>query len=296
MTPNELPELLAKVVAVAPVALHKFRLRPDGTMAMPYTSPAIAEICGMTPERLGEDFSPAWELIHRDDRGPLLAAIETSARTMTPFSCEWRVRHPERGEIWVACRSNPEPEPDGEVVWYGYFHDITAPKRAEQERLAHLRYREQMDLVNQALTTLGTRSTGRWTDGARAVGRNPDNRSEARPGALRGTRDLRAGARVPAAEGARRGGRRAVLHRLGALSRDGVPEDADDMAIVQTTIVLARQLRLKVMAEGVESEAPRAVLTANGCAAMQGYLFGAPMLPEEMERAFDLQLGAGVAR
>lgn len=68
------------------------------------------------------------------------------------------------------------------------------------------------------------------------------------------------------------------------------------MAIVQTTIVLARQLRLKVMAEGVESEAPRAVLTANGCAAMQGYLFGAPMLPEEMERAFDLQLGAGVAR
>jgi diguanylate cyclase (GGDEF)-like protein len=65
---------------------------------------------------------------------------------------------------------------------------------------------------------------------------------------------------------------------------DGIPEDNDDMVIVQTTIVLARQLRLKVTAEGVETEAQQLFLKANRCDEMQGYLLSKPLLAEELEK------------
>lgn len=57
---------------------------------------------------------------------------------------------------------------------------------------------------------------------------------------------------------------------------EGIPDDSDDVAIVQTTIVMARQLRLKVVAEGVETSAQRAFLKALGCDEIQGYLFAKP--------------------
>lgn len=67
---------------------------------------------------------------------------------------------------------------------------------------------------------------------------------------------------------------------------DGIPDDADDMSIVQTTIILARQLRLNVLAEGVETDAQRAFLKQNGCDEIQGYLYAKPMSAQKAETFF----------
>ena len=53
--------------------------------------------------------------------------------------------------------------------------------------------------------------------------------------------------------------------------------DDDDAAIVRATIDLAHDLRLRVVAEGVESEAQRARLAALGCDAAQRFLYSAPL-------------------
>lgn len=58
---------------------------------------------------------------------------------------------------------------------------------------------------------------------------------------------------------------------------DGVPGDADAMAILQSVVVLARGLGLKTVAEGVEHPEQRDALEALGCDIGQGFLFSAPV-------------------
>ncbi|QRX83149.1 bifunctional diguanylate cyclase/phosphodiesterase [Glaciimonas sp. PAMC28666] len=53
----------------------------------------------------------------------------------------------------------------------------------------------------------------------------------------------------------------------------------DDAAIVAAIVALGRTLDLRIVAEGVETEAQQAFLTELGCDALQGYLFGRPMDP-----------------
>ena len=63
---------------------------------------------------------------------------------------------------------------------------------------------------------------------------------------------------------------------------DGMAEYADKATIVSTIISLGRELKLKVVAEGVETEEQAQLLRLLRCDQMQGYLFARPMLPEEL--------------
>lgn len=63
-----------------------------------------------------------------------------------------------------------------------------------------------------------------------------------------------------------------------------LPDDGEDVAIVQAIIDTSHALGLGVVAEGVETEAQRSLLAALGCDEAQGYLFSQP-LPEEQFRA-----------
>ena len=53
--------------------------------------------------------------------------------------------------------------------------------------------------------------------------------------------------------------------------------EADDQAIVRSIIALAKALDLEIVAEGVESEAQRALLIELGCHQAQGFLFSEPL-------------------
>lgn len=56
-----------------------------------------------------------------------------------------------------------------------------------------------------------------------------------------------------------------------------LPEDADDKQICSAIIAMARNLGLKVVAEGIETEAQRAFLSNLECEIGQGYLFNKPL-------------------
>ena len=60
----------------------------------------------------------------------------------------------------------------------------------------------------------------------------------------------------------------------------------DGLALVSTIINLAHSLKLKVVAEGVETEEQSRLLRLLGCDEMQGYLFSKPVPAEEFEARF----------
>src|SRR5439155_16993543 len=63
----------------------------------------------------------------------------------------------------------------------------------------------------------------------------------------------------------------------------GMTENADHMAIVSAIISLAQALRLKVVAEGVETEQQAELLRLLRCDQAQGYLFSRPLPAQALE-------------
>jgi diguanylate cyclase (GGDEF)-like protein len=66
----------------------------------------------------------------------------------------------------------------------------------------------------------------------------------------------------------------------------GVPGNADDAAIVTAIMSMAHSLGLRLIAEGVETEAQLGFLRRLGCDAVQGFLLGEPVAPEHFVERF----------
>jgi len=67
-----------------------------------------------------------------------------------------------------------------------------------------------------------------------------------------------------------------------------IATDPDDAAIITAIIAMAHSLNLRVVAEGVETEAQRAFLKSHGCDEFQGFLFGHPVSAAEFARSMTL--------
>jgi|GEM_PF-980966 len=132
---REQQERFTTLAATVPGVIYTVRHRPDGSSSYPYASPGITDIFGFTPEELAEDGLQVYRRIHPDDAERVRESMRESREQMTPWRAEFRVRHPERGLLWVDGRSRPVREADGGVLWHGILTDVTERKRAETDLL-----------------------------------------------------------------------------------------------------------------------------------------------------------------
>ncbi len=123
---------LAKLAESAPGALFSACMTCDGSFRMPYASRHIGELIGLSHADIEHDLSTAFDLVHPDDSRNFMESIMESARTLSQWHQEFREIHPIKGEVWLEANSIPELQPDGNIMWYGYLHDITERKNSEE--------------------------------------------------------------------------------------------------------------------------------------------------------------------
>ena len=123
-----------KIVEAVPVAICSFQLTADGRVTMPYASPRIETIYGLSPAALAENASGIFSTIHRDDSERVRNGVAESSRSLTMWRDEYRVLSPENGEIWIEGCSAPVRMSDGTVLWHGYVNDVTDRLRIEEAR------------------------------------------------------------------------------------------------------------------------------------------------------------------
>jgi len=153
---RERDERFKKLSAHIPGMIYQFMRRPDGTYCLPFTTEAIKDIFGCSPEDVKEDFSPIIRVILREDLGRVTDSIDLSAERMTTWQCEYRVQIPGGPVKWLYGESSPEKLADGSILWHGFNTDITERKRAEAE---------QEKLQGQFLQAQRMESVGRLAGG-----------------------------------------------------------------------------------------------------------------------------------
>jgi len=67
---------------------------------------------------------------------------------------------------------------------------------------------------------------------------------------------------------------------------DGMTEEKEDVAVVKAIIVLAQNLKLRVIAEGVETLSQFHILETLQCDEIQGYVFGKPLDADAFENTY----------
>jgi len=141
-------ERFSQIVAAAPGLICSLALRADGTILMPFASPALRELWGLEPSEVEADASLIFQRMHPEDGLRARERMLESARTMAVWRGEFRVLNPEKGEIWVGGQAAPVRQPDGTVHWFGFISDVT------KKRLAAEALRERTELELRTLQTL----------------------------------------------------------------------------------------------------------------------------------------------
>ncbi|WP_295614020.1 PAS domain S-box protein [Chamaesiphon sp. GL140_3_metabinner_50] len=116
-----------------PGVIYQFRIAPDGSLSYPYLSSGCGELFQLSAAAGMADAQRLIDLVHPEDRHSFEMSMVESARKMTPRYWKGRLMLQSGETKWIECKSRPERQPDGAIVWDGVLMDITAQKAAEDE-------------------------------------------------------------------------------------------------------------------------------------------------------------------
>lgn len=145
---------LSETARHVPGVIYQYRHNGEGDGAFCYVSESCFDVLGLTASEVMCDGAAVLRMIEREHYGSTIAAMKLSARTLTPWRFDFRLRRPDGALRWMTGTSTPQRESDGGVLWYGYFEDSTevhelqmarqsaamaqAANRAKTEFLSHM--------------------------------------------------------------------------------------------------------------------------------------------------------------
>ncbi|WP_373495585.1 PAS domain S-box protein [Aquiflexum sp.] len=146
---QESSDFLLHLTEQVPGALYQFVLDKDGEMNFSYLSPGIKDLLGVREDEFNsmKNIGQAINKVHPEDIAQVLTSTVASARTLKPWTCQFRLIEPINGNYkWVLGAAKPELLENGDVVWYGYLTDISEQKRFENNLKSA---REQAERASQ---------------------------------------------------------------------------------------------------------------------------------------------------
>ena len=134
---KELSVLLQKQAENIPGFIFQFHLNTEGTGRFTYASKGALDISGLSPEDTMGNAKKMTKRIHPEDIGRLRKSIILSSKKLTTWRDQFRLHHPEKGEIWIEGHATPERLGYGDTQWYGYLWDITE-RKVQENQIRHL--------------------------------------------------------------------------------------------------------------------------------------------------------------
>ncbi len=112
---------LQKIASRVPGMVYQYRLHPDGSAYLPFTSEGIQDIFRMSPEEVRKDASKIFSFIHPDDLSDVKASIKKSAQDLSLWRHEFRVKFNDGIVRWLFGNAIPEQEACGAILWHGFI-------------------------------------------------------------------------------------------------------------------------------------------------------------------------------
>ena len=171
---------LQKIASQVPGLVFQFQLFPDGSSRIPYANEAIRTIYRVSPEEVSEDATKVLTALHPDDLENFKTSFKVSARDLSPWRQEYRLKFDDAPVCWLFGNALPQQQADGSVLWHGFITDITKQKQDEVDlRIAATAFELQDAMlvtdadnvilkVNQAFTRITGYSANE------VIGQNPN--------------------------------------------------------------------------------------------------------------------------
>ncbi len=124
---------LHKIANLVPGVVYQYRLNTDGSSCFPYASDGVQDIYRVSSEEIIHDASVVFTRIHPDDLDDVVSSIQISAKDLTLWRHEYRVKFNDGTIQWLLGNAMPQKEADGTILWHGLISDFTERKKAEDE-------------------------------------------------------------------------------------------------------------------------------------------------------------------
>ncbi len=130
---EESAQHLARIAENIPGVVHRRILKPDGALLFEYVNPSrVQDFYGLGADSFVRDGQTFLRLMHPDDHETYRRNIAASAKNLSRFDMEMRVRFASGDYHWVRSISHPRRMDNGDIVWDGVTIDIDEARRAQE--------------------------------------------------------------------------------------------------------------------------------------------------------------------